>query len=52
MKFNLCIVGRDMNRVKGEEKEKKKSHRKIKKRYTTGYQTFRFKITRKKKQKL
>lgn len=48
MKFNLCIVGRDMDGVKGEEGEKKKkSHRKAKQKYTTGYQNLHIKKKKK-----
>lgn len=28
MKFNLCIVGRDMDKVKGEERKQKKLQKK------------------------
>lgn len=47
VKFNLCIVGRDMDKVKGEENEKKKKKkqlqkiRKTKQSNTTGYQNLR-----------
>lgn len=49
MKFNLCIVGRDMDGVKGEEGEKKKQSQenKTKQKYTTGYQNLHIKKKKK-----
>lgn len=50
MKFNLCIVGRDMDGVKGEEGEKKNSHRKTKQNKNTPQVTRTFILKRRKKE--